>query len=237
MKKFFLLLLVVLPSLSISQNSKVIKNLTSLDRKVVHFGFTVGLNSVDFSLNRTKDFAYSNLYSVESISGYGFHIGPIISFRLMRFLDFRALFELSFGDRLLEYRFKNEEGKEPDFYTKNVNVESIFMELPMMLKYKAVRIRNYRPYIIGGVSPRYDLVARKSLKSEEIGEKIKLKPFDINYEVGFGIDYYLPYFKFSTEFKYSFGTRDIIDRDGTILTDHISKMQSKMFIVSFHFEG
>ena len=66
--------------------------------------------------------------------------------------------------------------------------------------------------------------------------KIRLKNFDLAWEVGFGIDFYLPYFKFSPEIKFSSGLRDMVVRDNTQFTSSIKKMNSNIWMLSFHFE-
>ena len=43
------------------------------------------------------------------------------------------------------------------------------------------------------------------------------------YEVGFGIDFYLEYFKFAPEFKATFGLVDMLVNDDSIYSSSIQK--------------
>ncbi|MCK5169493.1 MAG: PorT family protein, partial [Bacteroidales bacterium] len=102
---------------------------------------------------------------------------------------------------------------------------------------KATRINNTRPYLIGGINVRNDMARNK-----EFTEKIyiKLKSFDIYYEIGVGVDFYLAYFKFSTEIKYSVGMLNVVSSDPhdgyPQYANSIDKLNSRMFMVSLHFE-
>lgn len=106
------------------------------------------------------------------------------------------------------------------------------------LKYAAMRYRNARPYVIGGVMPAFDVSKRRS-------DFIKLKSSDVYLSVGFGCDFYLPYFKFIPEVKFCFGLRDLLVRDrpdlednpaAQVFTKSLSKITSKMIVFTFYFE-
>jgi len=237
MKRLIIIIFLAFSISAIAQRSKVVKNNPNYDRKPIHFGFSIGVNTLNFNLHRSELLNSSNhIFSIESVSGMGFHLGPISNFRLGEYFDARCLIDLTFGERSIEYMIKDTLPGVTALKKQTLSVESIFIEMPMMLKYKAVRQDNYRPYVIAGINPKLDLAARKELKPEELTKKLKLNPFDVYYEVGFGIDYYLPYFKFSTEFKYSFGVLNVLANDGTEFTSTIDKLTSNMFVVSLHFE-
>ena len=140
---------------------------------------------------------------------------------------------LDFGQRNISYVLKSK--KDTAYYTHEMKIESIFLDFPLLLKYKAARLNNYRPYLIGGASVRYDLASQKKIKEEE-KPKIRLNPLDFYYELGFGIDFYLPYFKLSTELKLAVGLMNVLNRDNTEFTSSIGKMNSKLILLSFHFE-
>ena len=237
MRNLFFLIFLLLPFAVWSQRSKVVKNNPNYDRKNIHFGFTVGVNTLNFIVHRSEELNLSQqIFSIESVHGVGFHLGPISNFRLGEYFDLRYLIDLTFGQRTIEYMVKDASPGDNPLVLQSMDVESIFIESPLLLKYKASRKDNYRPYLIAGVNPKFDLAARKELKPEELNKKLKLNPLDVYYEVGFGVDYYLPYFKFSTEFKYSFGLFNVLSPDGTPYTTTIDKLNSSMFFVSFHFE-
>ena len=65
---------------------------------------------------------------------------------------------------------------------------------------------------------------------------MKIKKDDFLYEIGLGLDFYLPYFKFSPEIKANFGLRNLIVNDGSIYSRSIREMKTRGFSISFTFE-
>ena len=72
------------------------------------------------------------------------------------------------------------------------------MVLPVDVKAAALRYRNTRPYAVAGVMPAFDVSKRRR-------DYISLNNTDFYLSVGFGCDFYLPYFKFIPEVKFCFG--------------------------------
>ncbi len=224
-----------------SAQRKVVKNLRYYDEKKLHFGFTVGLNYMDFAIHQNEQFLNSDsVYSIENAITPGFNLGPIVSYTLGDYFDARALVILTFGQRDLIYKRLEDTtvtvNSRDDIPEHTMKIESTFIEMPLLMKYKSKRINNYRPYLIGGGVIKYDLAAQKKIKEDE-GDKIRLNPIDYYYQIGFGIDFYLPYFKLSTELSYSVGLTNIVNYDNTAYTRTIDRMNSKVIMLSFHFEG
>ena len=242
MKKIGILLLALFFVGTIfAQNVQKSNNLIYLDRKPVHWGFTFGANTMGFTIHKNSTFLSDslNIYGIENQIAPGFHLGPIVNFRLGRYFDLRFLVNLSFGQRTLNYYTFSGSASDtvPSSYaTTPMKIASTFIEFPLLLKYKGARINNMRPYLITGVNTKYDLAARKALK-ESNSTNVHLETLDVYFEFGVGFDWYLPYFKLSTELKFGKGFMDVLKRDGTIYTSPIDKMTSKMLMLSFHFEG
>lgn len=57
------------------------------------------------------------------------------------------------------------------------------------------------------------------------------------YELGVGSDFFLEYFKFALELKFVVGLNNVIVPDGSEYTRAIHRMNSKMLMLSFTFEG
>ena len=232
MKRTILSILLVLLILGVNAQRKKVLNTPKYDLDPLHFGFTVGLNTMDFNIYNSKQINfYDTVYPVNAIRQTGFNLGIVSNLRLMRFLDLRFLPGISFGQRNLEYLVRGNNG----FYKKTMKIESTFLEFPFQLKYKAKRVNNYRPYLIAGFNYRIDLAARDKVKEEE-RPMILLERHDIYYELGFGVDYYLPFFKFSTEIKYAVGLNNIINPDPTEYARAIERLVSNLVVISFHFE-
>ncbi|MDA3820583.1 MAG: porin family protein, partial [Candidatus Delongbacteria bacterium] len=209
------------------------RNLPKLDNQPAHFGYSLGLNLMDFTLKPSAEFyTFDTVYAVENRSYVGFNINMIANLRLTQYLDFRFNPGLNFGQRDLEYKLL-----ENGVFKKHVmRIESTFLDFPMLFKYRSERYNNFRPYLIGGGSIRYDLAAQKKIDPED-SPKIKLNPMDAYYEIGLGVDFFLEYFMFAVEVKGSFGALNAVNYDNTEYSTYFEKLNSKMLIISFHFEG
>lgn len=209
-------------------------NLPKLDNQVAHFGYSLGLNSMDFTIRPSEAFfsSFDTVMAVEVGRFVGFNINMIANLRLMEYLDVRFLPGLIFGQRNLEYKYI----KNGEYRRHNMMIESTFLDFPIYLKYRAARINNWRPFIIAGESVRIDLAAQRKISPEE-RPKIRLKPIDAYYEVGVGADFFLEYFMFGIELKSSWGLFNVVAYDDSQFSEYFKKLNSHMFIVSFHFEG
>ncbi len=235
MQKTFLVIFFLVVGYSAFAQKEIILNYQEVDYKKIHFGFTVGFNTMDFKLTPTM-----NNYGVDSalvpeINKLvpGFHVAIVSSLKLNDYFDLRFLPGISLGQRnILFYDENNQIDSE-------MKIESTFIDIPFVIKYKATRINNTRPYLIGGINIRRDMARNKEFNEDE-DIYIKLKPLDFYYEIGFGFDFYLAYFKFSTEIKYSVGTLNVVSsnasEDFPQYANAIEKLNSRMFMISFHFE-
>ncbi|WP_282035574.1 porin family protein [Saccharicrinis aurantiacus] len=217
-----------------SSKKKVVPNLVTFDQKRLHFGFLIGVNTMDFTIHHsgasTPENGNNPLYaSVESLTP-GINLGIVSSLRLNQNFNLRVLPGISFGQRNLSYIDENKVEKEDD-----LQIKSTFIEMPILIKYSSSRIKNYKPYLVAGINPRYDLA-----KSKQDG--LALNKMDLYYEIGFGIDSYLNYFKLTTEFKISIGMFDVLNHEGTgdmvdlPYTQAIDKLTSNIFQLTFYFE-
>ena len=136
----------------------------------------------------------------------GINIQIVTDLRLAKYLDIRFLPGVSFGQRTVRY-YKNQV-----IYNEQQRLESSFLEFPLLLKLKGERLNNVRPYVIGGFNYRYDLAAKKDFDDEK-PVYIRIKKPDLYYELGAGLDFYLPYFKLSVELKMSNGISDVLVKD------------------------
>jgi hypothetical protein len=228
-------------TISASAQNEIVQNLRNYDRRPLHFGFTIGLNSADFIVRNSDNFfdisEIGKVFGVEAEQSVGFHLGPISNFRINDNLDLRILFDLTFSQRNLNYYILTDvvENGVPQFENYTMKLTSTFIEFPVLLKYKSQRINNYRIYVVGGLNPKVDLAAKKKIPEIE-QPKIRIKQPDLFYELGLGIDLYTTYFKFSPEIKFGTGFKNMLNQDGTEYSSSIKYLKSTMFMLSFHFE-
>lgn len=212
------------------------KNLPKIDQQAAHFGYSLGLNMIDFAIRPSDRFLTSSVgdtvFAVEVGRFVGFNVNVIANLRLAEYLDIRFTPGLIFGQRALEYKY----AKGSEFRRHTMMLESTFLDLPISLKYRAERINNWRPFLLTGISTRVDLAAQKKINPQDM-PKIRLKPFDAYYEIGLGLDFFLEYFMFGVELKASWGMFNIVEYDNTQYTDCFKRLNSRMLHLSFCFEG
>lgn len=228
----FLLYAVGLVSFCAMAQKEKVKNQPYADLKWFHLGFHVGIHSQDLLLTHTGISTDGETWFAE-IPSYspGFSVGVVSDLYLNPYFNLRFSPSIHFGDKKFKFR---EQATGEEFTT---NVRSSYLNFPLDVKYTALRLNNYRPYLIGGVYGSFDVGRKK-------GNPILLKNTDFGVEVGVGCDIYLPYFKLCPELKFCFGLVNLLEKDRPDLvdqavikyTDALSKATSRMVILTFNFE-
>jgi len=209
--------------------------LPKFDRRKYHFGFLLGMNYMDFAIKTVEDFTpFDSLTNATTKPDFGFDIGIVSSLRLTKYLSLRFVPTLSFGNRNVEYTFRY---KDSISYVQNKKIESTFMTFPIYIKYQSKRLGNFRAYIIGGAKYSIDMASQAKKRNKEGEAPIKLARHDYMADIGTGVDFFLPYFKFGIELKMSYGLRDLLIKENTIYTNSVKRLNSKIFQLSFTFEG
>lgn len=250
-KIFSTILFLVLFGVAYGQKQKV-KFLTTFDDKFVHFGFTLGVNALDFvvvnynPIGENPDFVpeldgeitrASLIRSDVAEITPGFTVGIVTSMRLTNDLNLRFLPGMSFGERRLIYNIPVDDLNryDPNNPYYDYSIKSTFLDFPLLLKYKARRINNDRPYVVFGPAYRQDI----SRTAQE--DLVKLKGAGFYAEIGAGWDHYFPFFRFSTEIKYSIGLNNQMgdlpkDTQAQYYAQSIKHLRSHFFTLCFHFE-
>ncbi|MDF1570190.1 MAG: porin family protein [Bacteroidales bacterium] len=242
MRRITIILILLVSASVLSAQEKRPRNLPAFDYKKLHWGFTVGLNSMDYAIKRNPEAA---LYAdVVGFQPAGFQVNIVSDLRLSDDWNLRFLPGINLGSRDMVYF---EPGTwEVSTYTvagntyDKMTIGSSYLDFPLLLKYRSERVNNYRPYVIGGISYRLDMSAKSSYDPEG-DDMILVKPGDFYLEVGFGIDQYLQYFKYSTEIKLAMGLRNImvpgVSRDNDFeYVNSIDGIRSFLVMLNFHFE-
>lgn len=228
-----MILIIGLSSLN-AQKSRTL-NLPKYDLKKYHFGFLLAYNQFDFNIKPYSNLNnFDSLMVVETEPQSGFNLGVISNMRLGNNFDLRFTPTLSFGNRIINYTINY---RDTIAQVVKKNVESTYIDFPVLLKFKSSRMNNVRVYVVGGFNYSIDLASQAKKKNEQKNEvMIKLLRNDYSFQMGVGVDFYLTYFKFSTEFKMAYGFRDLIQREGNLFSNSIQRLNSKIMQVSFLFE-
>ncbi|MEE2954450.1 MAG: porin family protein [Bacteroidota bacterium] len=232
----YILTIIIISSVNYSsaQRYKIPQNLARYDSKKLHFGFSLGLNSLDFHIKKDAETLYNDtLYVLESQNQYGFNLGIVTNLRLSKYTDLRFIPALVFAERHLEYSFKDVSSNIT--FNKIKKIESTLIDFPIYVKYKSERYNNFRAYVIGGLKYSIDIASQDDIDDIE-NQIVKLKKHDFMGEIGFGMDFYLEYFKFSPQIKLAYGLINILSKDATVYTKSIRRLTTNGWVLSFTFE-
>ena len=211
-----------------------LENRPYADLRRWHLGFSIGMNTVDLRFAHggfiTED---GEEWRAEQVNYQpGFSVSGLIDFRLNNYFSLRFSPGMMFASRDIRFLELNNGAEERQV------IKSAYVTLPVDLKFASQRVRNARPYVVGGVMPAFDV-------SKKRNDILKLTTTDCYLTIGFGCDFYLPYFKFIPEIKFCFGLADILTHDRPELADDptrfkftqsINKATSKMICLTLYFE-
>lgn len=216
------------------------QNLPNVEYKRFHFGFSLGLDVLDFGIKNSQiPVGDGKTYQAEvSTLMPGFNVGLISDVRLCNYLNLRLVPTFYIADRTLT--FMNDANS--DLY--KTTIRSTMITVPVLLKYSAVRIRNYGIYVVAGGGVLFDF-------SHEQTNPILLNYFDYFVEFGVGCTFYTKYFRFSPEIKFALGFNNIhmnwdqrvenanggyLDPEWKPYNDALSKLTSRIFTIALNFE-
>ena len=199
----------------------------------MHFGFSLGVSSARFLVQLRDDFrTYDSIYVVTPDNVAGLNLGIVSDLHLGDHWNIRFIPSLAFTQRNITYSLRL---ADSTFNPVVKKVESTYLEFPLDLKLKSDRIGNYRIYVLAGAKYGIDMISQAKVLAKD-KDIIKLQRFDYGYEVGFGFDFYLTYFKFSPEIKMYNGLNNLLVQDHRTYSAPLKALYSKTFLVSFNFE-
>lgn len=209
-------------------------NYKKFDDKLFHFGFTLGMNSANILTIPTSDPNNTpGLLKTEVNGNPGFNLGFIGSLKLGHpTLTLRFVPSLSFQAKDVLYFYH----ATPNEFTK-ATVESTILDFPLLLKYKTMRYNNFASYFIGGAQYSLDLQSRQKVPQTPFDPFLKLKRHDFQAQIGVGVDFYLPYFKFGMEVKMSHGFVNALIQDNTLLSKPFDRFYNRVIWFCLTFEG
>ena len=231
-KIIYILLLLVLPLSSMAQERKV-QNKPYIDYRRLHYGVFVGTHFQDVEFVNNGFITENGEVWCTDVAEYspGLSVGVLADLRLNNHFSLRVLPTMHFGQNNVQFREQNT-GE-----VSRQQLKTTYIAVPLHVKFAAERFNNYRPYITVGASPMVNLTVKKQ-------KQLLVKRFDTMVEVGFGCDFYLPFFKLIPELKFSFSPlnilqkerKDLLDANLLKYTQSLDGMSSNMIILSFYFE-
>jgi hypothetical protein len=205
-------------------------NYREFANKPFFFGLSLGYNQNNFKIYNSGYFLSSDsIRGISSAAGRGFNVSVISNLKVGEFFDFRLLPTFVFTDRTVTY----------DLFNKNELVrkgESVMVEIPFQVRYKTQPYRDVRAYVLGGVKYSFDVSSKN--RNRDANAILKIAPTDYAIEFGGGLQFYLPFFIFSPEIKFSHGLNNLMIYKSNAETSLVvDKLFSRVWTISFHFEG
>lgn len=222
----------------LTQRNPLTQNYRKFDRQLVHFGFMLGINTSDFSTQyKPNMLADYDMYSITNKSQPGFQLGLISSLKLWTpLLRLRFIPSLSFQERILNYTFYSPDPNK-EFENHEERVGSTNLDFPLLLKFRTARYNNFAAYIIGGAQYTLDLQSKEANSQKYSDPFIKIFRDDFQAQIGAGVDFFLPFFKFGLELKLSHGFKNALIQDDTRLSKPIDVLHNRVWWFSLTFEG
>jgi hypothetical protein len=243
------------------------ENLSRFDERTLHFGFYLGANTMDYRFSHYTDVTENPVFVknpdldqkyYEGVHSYrvetyplkpGFSVGGVVNLRVNSVIDLRCTPGMSLGVRQLKFSDNiDQKIRNPQIggalypgstYEQYMTTPSAYIDFPVGFRYKGNRFGNLRPYIYGGGAFRRDL------ESKRISESVvHLNRNGYYAEIAFGLDTYFPFFRFSSEFKFSYGLNNLIRHDAGTDTSTplpyygyvLKELNSNVFSLIFYFE-
>jgi len=214
------------------------KNLQDFDTHKFHFGFILAYNKADFYIvKKNIDPRVDSIINLDVTGKSGFDLTIVSSLNLTETLKLRFLPGLSFQERDIDYTFFD----QPDTTeTWNKTISSTFLNFPLLFKMRTERIGNFAAYMIVGGKYSIDMQSNNKVDNLTASLKdqvVKINKGDYGVEIGGGFDFFLDYFKFGIELKLGVGLKDALIQENLEFSDPIQSLRSKMWTLSFTFEG
>jgi len=208
-------------------------NQENIDNKRWSWGYYLGFNTYDFDFDLKKfqpEKPFQDKgYNIERT--VGFNVGLVGSLKLNHNFDLRLEPGVSFNTR-------NFQALKADQNTFR-EINSTYVHIPLLIKFSADRLNNFRPFVVAGASTSLNLSSNEKNPDDNSVGQFRMKTTTFYYEVGVGLDLYLPYFKFSPSLRGIFAINDELVRDAdpnSIYTGNVEQMRTKGVFLNFTFQ-
>jgi len=232
MKKIILLNIVIfiLGIQIINAQKERIEYLPNFDKRTIHFGYYIGVNSNSFKVSYFDQSGFDPASPVNPVppqdmfvsinSSVGFNLGFVIDYRLHKNVNLRFEPGLMSNSKEITFIDPNLDAA-PDgipIYKESTTdpvrkIAGTYMHLPLLLKFSANRMNNIRPYIIGGVSFDYNFSSNQDNNKDNWEAEFRMKKSNFMYEVGIGMDFYFYFFKFTPSIRGIFAINNELVQD------------------------
>ena len=228
-KNFILLIFFLSFGQTIAQYTDDIpRNRPFFDKKTISWGYYFGLNFYDFKIDYDQEYEH-----IIQESNPGFQVGLVGNLNLNPYISLRTEPGVYFTNRKLIFRNLT---TPKDSIRK---ISSNYVQLPFSVKLNTIRFGNIRPYITGGIMFTHNLSSWEDSHNDNTAGHFRMRTNVWMYEVGFGLEMYLYYFKFTPSIRGVFALQDELVRDNdpnSPWTNHIESMMTRGVYINLTFE-
>lgn len=224
-KKVFIII-ILSQSLIYSQ----FKNLQNFDERDLRFGYYIGINQYDNKV----DYKTNASFPISIDRSEGINVGLIGELKINNnlFLSFEPGLHANKKNIVFNERKDFTNYGDTLWVVKANNIH-----FPFLLKYSSKRLNNFRPYLKAGLSTSINLNEIEGTLANYGLENFKFEKFNFYYELAFGVDFYLRYFKFSPSVRGVFSIKNEIPKNTpeNPWTKNIDKFFTRAIFINFSF--
>ena len=220
-----------------------VQNKPYIDLRPLHFGISIGLNLQDVTFRNVgpqliDDGTSRTILCDDDTWNPGFSVGVLADLRLSEHFSLRFTPQMHFGSKHLVFRDLDDLNDSGYPRESTQDMKNTYLAVPVDIKFSALRFNNYRPYLVGGISPMLNLTGKNQ-------DFIQLKRFDTMLELGMGCDFYLPFFKLIPEVKFCYGltnnlnkshANELTDANMRAFSNSVDAAHTSMFLFTLYFE-
>ncbi|WP_455107765.1 type IX secretion/gliding motility protein PorT/SprT [Porphyromonas sp.] len=199
LKLALFLLISSLRPLSLWGQEGAVERQPYIDLRRYYGGFRIGLHLPDVRISNSGvvNSTGGRLWADTPVWHPGFSIGVVGGLTLVPQLELRLLPTLHLGDVPVAYT----DGQRQ---VERFTLRTSSLQLPLELKWGAVRWGNYRPFVAAGSYVGLQLGTRSS-------ELLHLRPLDYGVSIGAGCDLYFSFFKLSPQLTFQYGLTNVLE--------------------------
>ncbi len=225
---FFFIFLSGMATIQAQYTDDIPKNRPFFDKKTVSWGYYFGMNFYDFKINYDQEYVH-----IIQESNPGFQVGLVGNWNLNENISLRMEPGVYFTNRKLIFRNLTTPKDSLREITSN------YVQIPFSVKLNTIRYGNIRPYVTGGVIFAYNINSWEDSNNDNSAGRFRMRSQVWMYEVGFGLEMYLYYFKFTPSIKGVFSLQNemIPDKDpNSPWTGHVESMMTRGLYINLTFE-
>ena len=213
-----------------------VQNNQNMDKQTLSWGYYFGTNNLDYKIDYND-----NIGDIENITTYGFNVGLVGDVRVNDYINFRLEPGLIIASRTLNYPENYFEGIPADDLNSSDfirEVKSTYIYIPLLMRVCTMRINNFKPFITVGIATSLNLSSNEKNPEDNSGGEFRTTKSTQFLDLGFGIDFYLYWFKFTPSIRGVFALNDELVRDtdpNSPWTGNINSMKTRGVFINFTF--